>query len=157
MPPTIRIRPIALADAPAIARLMQGLGFDHAIAEIERRLAMAADRATDPALIAAADGHAAGLIALHIAPMLFYPKPIARITTLVVDAAMRRHGIGRALVEAATALATAAGCDTLELTTALHREDAQAFYRSLGFDRTSFRMALSLAKPAQGRAEALSD
>lgn len=151
MPSSIQVRPITLADAPAIANLMQGLGFDHAVAEIERRLAMAPDCAANPALIAAAGGHAAGLIALHIAPMLFYPKPIARITTLVVDAAMRRRGIGRALIEAAAALAAEAGCDTLELTTALHREEAQAFYRSLGFDRTSFRMALTLQGAAAAR------
>ncbi|MBR0668883.1 GNAT family N-acetyltransferase [Roseomonas hellenica] len=144
MSSTVQIRPIVPADAPAIARLMQGLGFDHSAAEIGRRLAMAPDRASDPALVAEAEGRAAGLIALHIAPMLFYPKPIARITTLVVDVATRRHGIGRALVEATVALAEEAGCDTLELTTALHREEAQAFYRALGFDCTSFRMALRL-------------
>lgn len=146
MPSTVQIRPIAPADAPAIARLMQGLGFEHSVAEIGQRLAMAPDRAADPALLAEAEGHAAGLIALHIAPMLFYPQPLARITTLVVDPAMRRRGIGRALVEAAIALADAAGCGTLELTTALHREEAQAFYRSLGFECTSFRMARILAK-----------
>lgn len=148
MPSSIRLRPIAPADAPTIARLMQGLGFEHSVAEIGRRLAMAPDRASDPALVAEADGHAAGLIALHIAPLLFYPKPLARITTLVVDVAMRRRGIGRALIEAAIALADAAGCDTLELTTGLQREEAQAFYQALGFERTSFRMARGLAAPA---------
>jgi GNAT superfamily N-acetyltransferase len=106
---------------------------------------LAPDRVTNPALIAEEAGRALGLIALHIAPMLFYPMPLARITTLVVGPDHRRRGIGRRLVEAAAAVASDAGCDTLELTTGLHREDAHAFYQSLSFCRAAFGMVRPIA------------
>jgi ribosomal protein S18 acetylase RimI-like enzyme len=141
----VQIRPAHRKDMESIAHLMRGLGFDHSAEEIDRRMTMVRDNTMDPALIAQVGEHAAGLVALHIAPMLFYPKPIARITTLVVDETFRRRGIGRTLVEAASALAAQAGCDTLELTTGLHREEAHSFYEALGFEGLAHRMVRSLA------------
>lgn len=86
---------------------MQGLGYDHSVAEVTRRWTMVEDRKSNPALVALEDETAIGLIALHIAPMLFYPRPLARITTLVVAPERRRIGVGRALVEAAECLSAA--------------------------------------------------
>jgi GNAT superfamily N-acetyltransferase len=102
------------------------------------------DCSSDPALVAVRSGQAFGLVTLHIARTVFHPAPVARITTPVVDGAARRLGIGRLLVAAAADLAKAAGCQTLELTTGLHRKKAHAFYRSLGFESTSLGMARGL-------------
>ncbi|WP_244537001.1 GNAT family N-acetyltransferase [Methylobacterium pseudosasicola] len=120
---------------------MRGLGFDHAPDEIERRLSLAENSNTDPAFLAeGATGKPLGLLAVHIAPLLFYPQPLARITTLVVAEDERRHGVGRQLVEFAYELAKSAGCDTLELTTGLDRASAHAFYEAIGFHRSALRM-----------------
>jgi GNAT superfamily N-acetyltransferase len=121
---------------------MRGLGFDHSIEEIERRLDLAPSRTTDPAFLAEESDHKpVGLLAVHIAPLLFYPAPLARITTIVVTETARRRGIGRALIQFAAELAKRAGCETLELTTGLNREGAHAFYGTLGFQRSGLRMS----------------
>lgn len=139
-----QIKQVESEDVQAIAHLMRGLGYDHSVQEIGRRWNMVIDRKSNPAFLAREGSLPVGLIALHIAPLLFYPQPLARITTLVVDAAKRSRGIGRALVEKAVQVSKDAGCDTLELTTGLQRDDAQAFYRALGFDCSSLRMEQSL-------------
>ncbi len=78
--------------------------------------------------------------------MLHTGAPVARITTLVVRDAARGRGVGRILVEAGADLARGAGCETLELTTALRRTDAQAFYQAIGFTASSIRLHRSLAR-----------
>ncbi len=47
-------------------------------------------------LVAEYDGHLAGLVALHV-----YEPKLAEVRSLVVDASLQKHGIGRLLVEAA--------------------------------------------------------
>lgn len=138
---SVSIRPITPQDAPVISALMRGLGFDHSADEITRRLNLAPDRTTDPAFLAeGVSNEPVGLLAVHIAPLLFYPQPVARITTIVVAEAARRRGIGRTLVEFALNLAKQAGCDMLELTSGLSRADAHAFYEAVGFQRSALRM-----------------
>ena len=62
------------------------------------------------------------------------------ITALIVREDARGKGAGRALVEAGAELAKQAGCGLVELTTALHRTEAQAFYKTLGFEASSLRL-----------------
>ena len=92
------------------------------------------------------DGAVIGLVAVHWCTMMQQERPVARITTMVVDDRERRRGIGRMLMKAAAQAARAAGCDVLELTTALHRAEAQAFYQSIGFTLTAQRFSRSLAQ-----------
>lgn len=81
---------------------------------------LAPDRDVDRAFLAeTAAGKALGLIAIHIAPLLFYPQPLAGSTTLVVAEEARRPGVGRRFVEFAHDLAKEAGRATVEMTTAL--------------------------------------
>ncbi|MCJ2140925.1 GNAT family N-acetyltransferase [Methylobacterium sp. E-066] len=137
----VRVRSIETRDAPVVAVLMRGLGFDPSAEEIERRMRLASRRDVDRAFLAETHGgNALGLIAVHIAPLLFYPQPLARITTLVVAEEARRRGVGRRLIEFAYDLAKKADCDTLELTTGLGRADAHAFYQAQGFHRSAFRL-----------------
>ncbi|MCB4767645.1 GNAT family N-acetyltransferase [Ancylobacter sp. Lp-2] len=139
---SVSIRPVTPQDTAAISVLMRGLGFNHSAEEIERRLDLAPSRATDPAFLAENREHGpVGLLAVHIAPLLFYPAPLARITTIVVAEAARRQGIGRALIHFAADLAKQAGCETLELTTGLNREGAHVFYETLGFQRSGLRVS----------------
>lgn len=120
---------------------MQGLGFEHSADEIERRLNLAPDRSIDSAYLAeTASGRSIGLLAVHIAPLLFYPRPLARITTLVVADDARRRGVGRRLVAFARHLASEAGCDKLELTTGVNRREAHAFYEAVGFRDAALHM-----------------
>ncbi len=108
------------------------------------RLDLFAKQPADPVLLATEDAKGVGLIALHWTFMLHHGKPVARITALVVRDDARGKGIGRTLVDAGAALARQAGCDLLELTTALHRTEAQAFYKALGFTASSLCLRRAL-------------
>ncbi|MGQ3488853.1 GNAT family N-acetyltransferase [Roseovarius pacificus] len=141
MHPTPSIRRAEQSDVQSIARLMIGMGFEHSAEEIKRRWTTVADRQQDQILLAVDEGTPVGLVAVHIAPLLFYPKPLARITTLVVDQKKRRQGIGHTLVREVISLAKEAGCDTIELTTGIVRKEAHAFYRSIGFQESALRMS----------------
>ncbi len=134
----IGVRPAHREDAPDIRLLLRQLGYDLPLDGIRDRLGALTE--TDRVLLAWEGDANLGLIALHCASMLHVARPVARITTLVVSDMARRRGVGRILVDAGAAWARQAGCGILELTTALRRTDAQAFYRSLGFEAAALRL-----------------
>lgn len=141
---SIKIRNAERSDAQSIANLMLGLGFDPAAAEIERRWNLIDDHSKVSTLLAIDENRPVGVITTHITPLLFYPKPLARITTLVVDQTSRRQGIGRALIERAVDFAKKHDWETIELTTVLERTEAHAFYRSIGFQNSALQMSCDL-------------
>jgi GNAT superfamily N-acetyltransferase len=135
----MRLRDATAADATAVAGLLEQLGYpDDPVAVGERleRLAAATD---DRVVVADEDGHLVGVIGLHAAPYLHRPGRWVRITALVVDAAARGKGIGRALMDEAERTARGWGCDQLEVTSGRHRPDAHRFYGELGYEETSAR------------------
>jgi ribosomal protein S18 acetylase RimI-like enzyme len=71
--------------------------------------------------------------------MLQYPSPILRVTALVVDRRARRRGVGKLLMEHAEQMGSAAGCEFVELTSAMDRAEAHAFYRGIGYEPNSLR------------------
>ncbi len=75
--------------------------------------------------------------------------PSALVEDVAVDPAAQGHGIGKAMMRHAMALAAESGCYKLALSSNLKREKAHAFYDSLDFERHgfSFRMALPAAPP----------
>jgi ribosomal protein S18 acetylase RimI-like enzyme len=100
-----------------------------------------------------------GLIALHRCRMLQYATPVMRVTVLVVAERARRRGVGKLLVQHAEHLAAAAGSEAVELTSAVGRTEAHAFYRGLGYDASSLRFrkalaSLSRSSIAQSRSDA---
>jgi GNAT superfamily N-acetyltransferase len=143
--PAPLIRDAQAADAEAVARLLGELGYPvdagTAAARLER-LAIVGDRV----LVAEADGEIAGLAHLQVTPAIEYDRPVAKIGALVVDEPHRRTGIGRALVQAAEAEARARNCEVLFLTTSERRDDAHAFYESLGLEQTGRRYGRTLSE-----------
>jgi ribosomal protein S18 acetylase RimI-like enzyme len=138
------VRPAHQGDAPKVRALLGQLGYDIPVEYVRKRLGDLAERQTDPVLLAADADVAVGLIAIHWTIMLHVSKPIARITALIVSDEARGKGVGRALVDAGARLARQAGCGVVELTTALHRADAQAFYKAIGFTASSLRFYRTL-------------
>ena len=134
----IDVRPADPGDSVVVQELLGQLGYAFTVEEVRARLDLLARQPADPVLLATHGDKGVGLIALHWTFMLHHGRPVARITALVVRDDARGKGIGRTLVDAGAALARQAGCDRLELTTALHRTDAQAFYKVLGFTASSF-------------------
>ena len=130
-------------DAAAVAELLDQLGYPMSVEEARSRLGRDGDRV----LLAESTGDAVGLLALAVQLPIARARPLARITAMVVRDSKRRHGVGRRLMERAEALARAAGCEGIELTSAIRpeREDGHRFYESLGYERSSYRFWLPLA------------
>jgi ribosomal protein S18 acetylase RimI-like enzyme len=139
-PPPLAVRPARPADAAAIAALIAGLGFEAGADEIAERLP---GMKKEPPLVAE-QGAVVGILAWHVTPVLHRPRPVGRITMMAVAEEQRRHGVGRALVEAACERLRAAGCGLVEVTSNIDLSGAHAFYRKLGFERTSYRFGKAL-------------
>lgn len=94
-------------------------------------------------LAAEAEGRRVGILTLAL-----YDTLTARrgwVEDVVVDAAYRGGGAGRALVREALRRSAALGIDTLSLTSAPRRTAARALYRSEGFreaETTLFRQPI---------------
>jgi GNAT superfamily N-acetyltransferase len=141
-PPPLSVRPARPADSKAIAALVEDLGFESSPGAIEERLA-ALKKGREPPLVAE-QGGVIGVLAWHVTPVLHRPKPVGRITMMVVADSERRHGAGRALVEAACGEMRSRGCGLVEVTSNVDLSGAHGFYRRLGFERTSYRFAKAL-------------
>lgn len=88
-------------------------------------------------LVAEADGEVVGTTVLVILPGLAHG--ISRwgvVEFMVVDAAHRSRGIGRALMDHAAELAQRAGCYKIMLGSNKKRTDAHHFYRRAGYEAT---------------------
>ncbi len=141
-PPPLAVRPARPADSAAIAALVSSLGFEAGPDSIAQRLA-ALKKGREAPLVAE-QNEVIGVLAWHVTPVLHRPKPVGRITMMVVADGERRRGIGRALVEAACAEMREKGCGLIEVTSNVDLTGAHGFYRRLGFERTSYRFAKDL-------------
>lgn len=140
----MRIRAGEIADAAAIARLLDALGHPTSESELIGRWVGWA-RAGNEALVAVDRGGAVvGVAVLHRMHVLHRPHPVGRITALLVDERLRGQGIGRALVTAAEQRLAASGCGMIEITSNRRLIEAHAFYEHIGYERTSHRFSRQL-------------
>ena len=131
------VRPARAGDAGAIAGVLAQLGYPIGEAAVSARLASVAGDGRSAALVSERDGRVTGVLTLHVLPVLHEPGGWCRITALVVDESARRRGAGRELVAEAEAIARAAGCARIEVTSALHRGGAHELYLRMGFEQVS--------------------
>ncbi|MBV9879163.1 MAG: GNAT family N-acetyltransferase [Gemmatirosa sp.] len=141
---SVVVRPVTAADAGAVAALLAELGHATDAADVPARLALVAHDGGAALLATDAAGESLGFVSLARHAVIHAPGPVALITGLVVAAAARGRGVGRALVAAARAWAEAEGCVRLTVTSAEHRADAHAFYPACGMAYTGRRFTASL-------------
>ena len=128
----ITVRYASQPDAPAVLALLADLPLDSpAYLATE---ALLHDRLHDPdrpVLLAEIDGTVGGvaLLGLHQAPRGWY----ATLDDLTVLPALRRRGVGRALLEATASLARARGCALLQLAFPVEDDCVRAFVAACGF------------------------
>ncbi|MEO6173037.1 MAG: GNAT family N-acetyltransferase, partial [Arenimonas sp.] len=94
--------------------------------------------------IAEEHGEAIAMIAMDIRYYLPLGARTCRITALVVLDAFHGRGIGKRLLREAEVKARQAGATRVELTTAVHREQAHKFYRACGYENASLRFVKRL-------------
>ena len=136
--PKLKIRDAKPADAARLAELIHELG--HEISEKQLRKNLAAlKRSGETPLVATLDKKVVGVCGVGRRIVIHRPAPLGRITALVVSKEAQGHGIGRILVEAAEEWMRRKGCQLVEVTSNDRRAQAHAFYRHLGYERSSIR------------------
>jgi ribosomal protein S18 acetylase RimI-like enzyme len=136
------IREAQPKDAAALAGLIVELGYEVTAGEVRSRMAMLRKAGRPP--LVAVRGDLIGCLTWHVTPVLHRPKPVGRITMMVVAEAARGQGIGTALVDTALERLRDKGCGLVEVTSNTKRMRAHGFYERLGFERTSYRFAKAL-------------
>jgi ribosomal protein S18 acetylase RimI-like enzyme len=137
----IRIRQARSGDGAALSRLIGQLGYEVGEDEVVERLGEMQVEGR-PVLIAELGGRIAGCLSTSIMRVLHRPRPVGRISMMVVDEALRGRGIGKALARAAERMLAERGCGLVEVTSNRARAEAHRFYEKLGYERTSYRFAI---------------
>ncbi|HSG34601.1 MAG TPA: GNAT family N-acetyltransferase [Sphingomonadaceae bacterium] len=136
----MRIRPAAAQDCAALEALIEQLGYEAQAGDIAARLAEIRADGRE-VLVAEEGGRVVGCLSTSIMRVLHRPKPVGRISMMVVADGLRGQGIGAALVRAAEEWLVAQGCGMVEVTSNNRRADAHRFYEKLGYEKTSVRLA----------------
>ncbi|HMB56076.1 MAG TPA: GNAT family N-acetyltransferase [Arenimonas sp.] len=133
------IRTATPDDAPAIAHLLDVLGYACSDIEAGERIAALAEDLDQRLLVADLHGGVVGLICYDL--MYYLPLGVrtCRITALSVSTDCQGRGIGRQLLREAETRAREAGAARIELTSAQHRVEAHAFYRACGYGESALR------------------
>jgi GNAT superfamily N-acetyltransferase len=141
--PKPKIRAARPGDAKALTSLIKYLG--HPIDEsIVRKNLSALARQSETPLVATLGDAVVGLIGVHRMVTIHRDAPVGRIPILVVAESAQRQRIGRMLVEAAEERLRKSGCKLVEVTSNDRRAEAHAFYRHMGYERTSLRFMKKL-------------
>lgn len=154
------LRPAGPDDAAALAALRRHVHGPHVAAEpavyapldatrgeaaMRERLALAGVHA----LVAERDGRVVGYVLTQATVRAATPLTVARsylvVEELAVDPAVRRGGVGRALMDAAEALARRLGLPRVELEVRAWNDGAARFYAALGYAPASTRLRRDLA------------
>jgi (aminoalkyl)phosphonate N-acetyltransferase len=85
-----------------------------------------------------------GFISLHVQRILHHSNRTGEIQELIIDENHRGKGIGKVLMEKVELLAKELNLEEVELTTRIHRTDAQEFYKSLGYTNSHLKFVKEL-------------
>jgi GNAT superfamily N-acetyltransferase len=136
--PKLKLRDAKPSDAPRLVELIHELGHEINEKQVRKNL-VALKKSGETPIVAALDKMVVGMCGVGRRVVIHRPAPLGRITALVVSKQAQGHGIGRKLVEAAEDWMRKKGCQLVEVTSNDRRADAHAFYRHLGYERSSIR------------------
>jgi GNAT superfamily N-acetyltransferase len=141
--PKPKVREAKPGDAQALVGLIALLEHDVQEKGVSKRITALAKQGLAP-LVATLDKKVVGLCGTDSMIAIHRPQPVGRINILVVSEEVRGKGIGRLLVDAAEAKLRKDGCGIVEVTSNDRLAKAHAFYRHMGYERTSIRFAKTL-------------
>jgi GNAT superfamily N-acetyltransferase len=142
---SVSIRPARASDVDDIARLTAQLGYDVADSSLAQRLPGILARSEEQLVVAEIDGRVVGW--LHAAASECVEEELfAVICGLVVDASLRRTGIGKMLITWAEEWARQRGCSVIRLWSSVGRKASHRFYEQMGYTiiKTQHAFAKSL-------------
>lgn len=137
------------ADAAAAARLCLDLGYEATEADISERFARLTTLPDNQVWVAERDGVVLAWAHCRGVHLLQAPSAI-EIVGIVVSPACQGQGLGRCLLSACEAWARQLGYRHIRLRSSVHRVEAHAFYRHLGYRqlKTSHSFARDLSEEA---------
>lgn len=137
-PPKPELRDARPADAPRLAELIGELGHE-ADAKVVRKNLGPLRSADETPIVATLGKEVVGLCGIHRMLALHRDRLVGRVNILIVTKSAQGQGIGRMLLEEAERRLRKLGCGRIEITVGEERHTAQAFYRHLGYERTTIR------------------
>jgi GNAT superfamily N-acetyltransferase len=137
-PPTPKLRDAKPADAPRLVELIAELGHEVDERQVRRNLA-ALKKSGETPLVCTLGRQIVGMCGIGRRVVIHRPAPLGRITALIVAKEAQGQGIGRMLVQAAEEWMRKERCPLIEVTSNDSRADAHAFYRHMGYERSSIR------------------
>jgi GNAT superfamily N-acetyltransferase len=141
--PKLAIRAAKAKDSASLVQLIALLDHQADEAGVRKRINQLARDKLAP-LVATLDKQAIGLCGIDEMVAIHRDQPVGRINILVVAERARGQGIGRKLVAAAEDILRDRGCGLVEVTSNDRLAEAHAFYRHMGYDRTSIRFCKTL-------------
>ena len=141
--PKPRVRAAKAGDAATLVTLIGLLDHKVEVSGVRKRIGELAKAKLAP-LVATLGDEVVGLCGIDSMVAIHREQPVGRITILVVGAPARGKGIGRMLVSAAEDVLRNLGCGIVEITSNDRLGEAHAFYRHMGFERTSLRFCKTL-------------
>jgi GNAT superfamily N-acetyltransferase len=143
MEKAIPMRMARLSDVDGIARLTTQLGYEVEGPAVSARLSRILARPDHRFLVAERDGRLVGWVHATVWESVEAGAFVV-ICGLVVDRALRRQGIGRALLANAGEWAAEQGCSVVRLWSSVARTEAHRFYEQLGY--TNIKSQYSFVK-----------
>ena len=138
-----KVREAKPSDAERLTELIRTLGHDVSEKDVRKNLGKLKKLGELP-LVAVDNKNLVGLCGVHRMTAIHRSAPVGRITILVVDGEAQKRGIGRMLIDAAEQWCRDKGCALVEVTSNDRLGRAHAFYRHMGYERTSIRFCKTL-------------
>lgn len=136
--PKPKLRDANPGDAPRLVELIHELGHEVTEKQVRKNLVVLKKTGETP-LVATVDKKVVGLVGMHRMVTVHRPASVGRIPVLVVAKDAQGLGLGRMLVDAVEQWCRKKGCQLIEVTSNDRRADAHAFYRHMGYERSSIR------------------
>jgi GNAT superfamily N-acetyltransferase len=130
------IRRAAPQDAELMAYLCHQLGYPAEEQHIQQRLTVVMSSNDHAVFVAEQAGLSLGWVHVFRCHLL-HTAPEAQIGGLIIDATVRRSGVGQRLMQAAEQWAQAQDCWAVYLRSHIERQDAHQFYHKIGYETVS--------------------
>ena len=136
--PRPKLRDAKPGDAARRVERIHELGHEVTEKQVRKNLA-ALKKIGETPIVATLNKRVIGLVGMHRMVTVHRPAPVGRIPVLVVAKEAQGLGLGRMLVGAVEQWCRKKGCQLIEVTSNDRRAAAHAFYRHMGYERSSIR------------------
>lgn len=133
-----KIRDAKPSDAQRLVELIHELGHEIDEKAVRKNLKTLGKTGELP-LVVTLDKVVVGMVGRHAMVTVHRPAPVGRIPVLIVAKEAQGLKLGRMLVEAVEQWCRKKGCQIVEVTSNDRRAEAHAFYRHMGYERSSIR------------------